>query len=154
MLRLAFDRRHAETPPVGLYEVNAFPAPSTATQKVTVLQETPVRPAGSFRSTCVQSLAPPVGFVEVSTSPDELTMTQSSADGQDKATVGAGSRYCGGLMRPTGWSDQLDAPAAGRVDVTVLPSSSTARQKEVVGQEAPITAALHVTVVRLESVQG
>ncbi len=61
--------------PVGLVEVNAFPAKSTATHRLDVGQEMPENPRGAMAvdcsSTCTafQAGAPPVGSVELRTLP-------------------------------------------------------------------------------------
>ena len=69
--------------PVGLVEVTALPPP-TATQRLLLGQETPVRPYGEPSVwVFVQVASPPLGLLEVTTPPASSTATQRPLLGQE-----------------------------------------------------------------------
>ena len=79
----AWARIHAEAPPVGLLDVTAPPAESTATHSDTDEQETPLRRVvPSTWATC-HAEVPPVALVELSTFPPESTATHNDTDAHD-----------------------------------------------------------------------
>ena len=127
----AGDDQEAAT--VGLVEVTTLPAPSTATQRDADGQEMPkkVLPGSAWTSGVqVGGLAP--GFEETNISPNASTATHRDVLGQDTP------------VRPEFHDESMvvtfhaEEPPVGVVDVTTLPSLSTATQSEAEGQASAL----------------
>lgn len=123
--------------PVGLLEVKRLPLTSTAAQKegLVPVQETLVRrPVWPSMLTTLQALAPPVGLLEASTSPWPSVATQIIVVVHDTLPSCVPR---GGLLLVVSMAvvTQALAPPTGLVEVSTLPSVSTAAQNEALGQE-------------------
>jgi hypothetical protein len=112
-----------------LFEVIAFPPPSTATQRVTLGHERLDSPSAPATFVSVQAVGPPVGFVEVTTAEPLLSIaTQSLSLGQDTS-----DRY-GMPLKPSRLvTVHAAAPAVGLLEVITL-AYSTATQRLLLGQ--------------------
>ena len=125
-----FSKRQEAAPPLGSVEVRTLPLSSTATQRLSVGQETPVILIEVPALASCQPAAAPLGSVEVRTFPVLLPAAQSRVDTQETP------------CRPTGppgvpASAQVEAPPVGSVETKMRPSPPVATQSEGVPQETP-----------------
>ena len=126
----------AATPPVGLVEVTTLPKLSTATHRLLLGQDTPVRKLEPSTCASFQAVAPPIGLVEVTTLPLVSTATQRTLLGQDTA-VSRGPLALGPTEPSTLVTFQATAPPVGLLDETALPWSSIATHRLLLGHDTP-----------------
>ena len=124
-------RGQAEAGPVGSVDTAMPPSPLTATQSMTVGQETPVKVIPWATVTLVHCAVALVGWVEVRTWPLPSTATQSLGEGQEmavsaKSSPPALSIWC---------TRQAEGPPVGWVEVMTSPTESPATHSFGDGQE-------------------
>jgi hypothetical protein len=105
----------------GVVVVKTLPAPSTATHRDVVGQDTPVIPVSDALLSTFdtdQANVPPFGLVEVTTLPTPSTATHRPVVGQEILF----NRF---VVSTFAW-DQAEAPPVGLVEVTTSPVSSPA----------------------------
>ena len=129
-------RFHAAAPPVGLLDVTTLPYVSTAMHSPVVGQDTPVSWLAPSTLVRRQAATPPVGSVEATKLPLKSTATQRPLLGQDTPDRLVASEF-GSLVLSTWVTVQAAAPPVGLLEVTTLPSWSTATQRPVLGQDTP-----------------
>jgi hypothetical protein len=122
----------ADAAPVGLVEVTTLPEVSTATHRLEIGHEMPVRKCEPSASIFTQSEIPPAGSVETTMLPEESTPTQRNPLSVEALVHEMPVRK---VVPSTSVSDQADAPPVGLVEVKALPKLPTATHREAVGHE-------------------
>src|SRR5262245_71964 len=144
----------ASVPCVGLVDVAALPASSTATHIDTEGHDTSWNPPGPPTWSGALHVVGSAGSVVVKTLPRSSTVTHSAVDGQEIRTRQEAPRqFSGGSMFVV---DQL-AASAGSSEVRTLPALSTATQSEIEGQATPsseIVPSLTGSISQLEPSVG